>query len=131
MNGRFASILLLAAVGLLLLTAGCRKSAQQQFASPSFLLESAIAGVDEMKVYLPRKDGNELTRATAGMSGALTKAVELVPSAEGKAKVQKASDTYEKELRPAIMSLNYDPATMIKKMDEIRATLVEVSKEVK
>jgi hypothetical protein len=131
MNGKVTIILFSAVVGAAFLTAGCHGRAQTQYSSAPFLLDSAISGVDSLKMYLPRKNANELMSATAAVSGALKASIDLVPSAGGKAEVQKASETYEKELRPVIMSLDYDPVAIGKKLDDIRATLVKVSKEVK
>ena len=113
-----------------LLTAGCGKSAKDTYGAPSFMVESTLAVIDGLKAVLPKKSNYDLLGATARVSGALDHLPSIVPSAAGKAKAQKAAEMYEKEVKPAILSLEYDPAAMAKKVDEIRAVVVEVGKEV-
>jgi hypothetical protein len=117
-------------LGAVLLTTGCSKSPQQQYASGATIFDGVITSLDQLKVILPRKNGNEMSMAAPGMSGSLSSLIALVPSPAGKAKLQKVSETYDKEIKPALLSVDYDPAAMAKKIDEIKAIVVDVSKEV-
>jgi hypothetical protein len=113
-----------------LLTAGCGKSAKDTYGAPSFMVESTVAVIDGLKALLPKKSNYDLLGATSRVSGALANLPGIVPSATGKAKAQKVAEMYEKEVKPAILSLEYDPVAMAKKVDEIRAAVLEVGKEV-
>jgi hypothetical protein len=95
------------------------------------MVQSVAAVIDALKDALPSKSIYEIPPASGKVSGALAKLPSIVPSAAGKAKAQKASETFEKELRPVIESLQYDPVAMGKKLDQIRAIVVEVGKEIK
>ena len=82
-------------------------------------------------MILPRKNGNEMSMAAPGTAGSLKAVIDLTPSPAGKAKLQKAYETFNTEIKPALLSADYDPAAMAKKIDEIKAVVVDVSKEVK
>lgn len=127
---REVRIIYSAALCGLLLATGCGKSAKDTYGAPSFMIESTIAVLDGLKKTLGTKDIYALQERTAKVSGALANLPSLVPSPAGKAKAQKAADMYEKEVMPAILSFQYGPAAMGKKLDEIRAVVVEVGKEV-
>ena len=115
----------------LLLTAGCGKSDKEQYSSPSFMIESTLGVIDGLKKVLPTKDIYQLSLTTGQVSGALADLPTYATSPAGKAKAKKAIEMFEKEVSPTIVSLQYDPAAIGKKLDEIRAIVVEVGKEVK
>jgi hypothetical protein len=115
----------------MLLSSGCGKSEKDTVNSDAFAMKSSISEIDTLKAALPAKNPHDLDAYTRGGSDALQSALKLVPSAAGKAKVQKASDEFDKELMPTILSGQYDPPAMSKKLDGIKAVLAEVSKEVK
>jgi hypothetical protein len=115
----------------LLLTAGCRKSDKERYSSPSFMIENTIGVIDALKMVLPTKDIHQLAATAGQVSGALANLPTYATSAAGKAKAQKAIEMFEKEVNPAVLSLQYDPAAMARKLDEIRAIVLEVGKEVK
>jgi hypothetical protein len=107
--------------------AGCGKKQ----GSSSFLAESVTATIDALKDTLPSKGNYQVHAAVGTVSSALATLPGYVPSAAGKAKAQKAIDLYEKDVRVTIETLQYDTAAMCKKLDEIRAIVVEVGKEIK
>jgi hypothetical protein len=116
---------------VVLVAAGCGKSAKDTYSAPSFMVESTLSVIDGLKGVLPKKNIYDLGGATARVSGALANLPGVVPSESGKAKARKAADLYEKEVKPTLLTLEYDPAAMGKKLDEIRATVVDVGKEIK
>jgi hypothetical protein len=130
MNRKLAVALCCAVLSALLLAAGCGKSPQEKYGSNSFMVQSTAAVIDALKDALPSKSMYEIPPAIGKVSGSLAKLPAIVPSAAGKAKIQKASETFEKELRPVIETLQYDAVAMGKKLDQIRATVLEVGKEI-
>jgi len=131
MNGTVKTILFSSALCMTLLTTGCHKSPKEEYGSASFKLEGTVSAINSLKKVLPRKDMYELQGAAGRVGGALQAVPDLVSSPAGKAKAKQAYDSYIKDVATPVMSLQYDPAAMAKKLDEIKATIMEISKEVK
>ena len=131
MNDKFRIVTCCLLVSAMLLTAGCGGSDKETYGSDSFAMKSALSTVDLLQSVLPAKNPYDLNGYSNSVSASLRSVIPIVPSAAGKAKVQKASEEFDKDMLPALQSGQYDPAAMSKKLDGIKALLQEVSKEVK